>query len=178
MTLAHRGHQPAVRGWQRSLRELETRFLCLQEAMGARGLTDENALEAVDIIVRVQQIYQAVEEERGRRDLVFATERRLRLLDEWGRWLLRKVVDEYVLHARVALEQRIRSALPEHATEYYRRVADLVDLAREIRTMPDAVLSEQLWQGDLAQMVIEQIHVLPRDIAPRRETLSAEAVTS
>jgi hypothetical protein len=178
MTFAHRGHQPDFRGWHRSLRSLEARFLCLQEVMGASGLTDENALETVDIIVRLQQIYQAVEEERGRRDLAFATERRLLLLSQWGRWLLRKVVDEYVLHARVALEQRIRSVLPEHAAEYYRRVADLVDLAKEIAGMPDEVLSEQLWQGDLAQMVVEQIHVLPRDISPRGETISTEAVRS
>ncbi|MDQ7827871.1 MAG: hypothetical protein QN158_10290 [Armatimonadota bacterium] len=178
MTLVHRGHHPDIRGLHRGLRELETRFLDLQEVMGATGLTDENALEAVDIIVRIQQVHRAVEEERGRRDLAFATERRLLHLSAWGRWLLRKVVDEYVLHARVALEQRIRSALPEHAAEYYRRVADLVDLAKEIAGMPDEVLSEQLWQGDLAQMVVEQIHVLPRDISPRGEAISTEAVRS
>lgn len=160
MTLGRRGYRPEVKQLVQGFRMLEQRCLTLQEQIAGEGLSGERLVELVNIVVEIQRLYGVLQSERGRRDLSFFTERQLARLEEWARWLVRKMVDEYLLRARLNLEQNLRASLSDKASDYYTRSAELGDVAREFSKMPDGALSEHLWQGDLASLLQDHFELL------------------
>lgn len=160
MTWGQRGYRPEARVLVRGFRGLEQRCLALREQIAGEGLSGERLVELGSIVVEIQRLYGLLQDERGRRDLNFSTERQLVRMEEWARWLVRKLVDEYLLRARLTLEQNLRATLSDKASDYYVRSAELGDIARELSKMPDGALSEHLWQGDLAGLIVDQLELL------------------
>lgn len=74
----------------------------LQRRLGEEGLAQPQLLEFADLII--QRLCQQLEE-AGRRNLSFADEQRLQVLHRWGRWLMRKVAEEFFLRLRLTQEQ-------------------------------------------------------------------------
>jgi len=146
--------------WQ-GVRVLEDRFVHLQERLARGGLGEQEFLESADIILGVQRVYRELKDESGRRNLRFAAEQQLSRLDEWCRWLVRKVAEEVFFRARLDLEQTLRTMLSPDAYRVYLRMTELEDMAQEITALSDTALADQLWQGELAPMLIDQLHGLP-----------------
>lgn len=175
-----RGYRPEVRLLVRGFRELEQRCLALQERIGQDGLGSERLGELASIVVEIQRLYGFLQDEKGRRDLNFFTERQLTRMEEWARWLVRKIVDEYLLRARLNLEQDLRATLSDRASDYYVQSAELGDIVREISKMPDGALSEHLWQGDLVGLLVEHLELLSQTRTPaiQREPVEAAPPSS
>lgn len=162
------GAHPEVAALRRGLRALEDRFLRLQQRLGREGLTEQTFLESADIILEIQRHYRSLKDERGRRNLRFFSEQQLARLDEWCRWLVRKVAEECFFRVRLELEQTLRALLTPDAERVYLRLAEVEEMAQEVAALPEAELAEQLWQGDLAPTLIDQLHGLPsvRELSP------------
>jgi len=155
------GSHPEVAALRRGLRALEDRFLRLQQRLGREGLTEQTFLESADIILETQRHYRSLKDERGRRNLRFFSEQQLARLDEWCRWLVRKVAEECFFRVRLDLEQTLRAMLTPEAQRVYLRLAEVEEMAQEIAALPETDLAEQLWQGELAPALIDQLHGLP-----------------
>src|SRR3970282_53867 len=82
-------------------------------------------------------------------------------LYEWCRWLVRKVAEECFFRVRLDLEQTLRAMLTPEAQRVYLRLAEVEEMAQEIAALPETDLAEQLWQGELAPALIDQLHGLP-----------------
>jgi hypothetical protein len=160
------GYQPDVRMLHRELGLLEGRVHDLQARLSRDGLTDEGVLESAAIVTDLQRLYRMLQEERGRRDLRFRTERRLGRLEEWSRWLVRKVVDEFLFGARLSLERRLTAELPAPSRDLYRLMGELNDIAHEIAELPEGALAEKLWAGELAPLLIENLQLLSARFGP------------
>lgn len=155
------GAHPEIGALRRGLRELEDRFLRLQQRLGREGLIEETFLESADIILEIQRRYRSLKDERGRRNLRFLSEQQLGRLDEWCRWLVRKVAEECFFRVRLDLEQTLRAMLSPEAQQIYLRLAEVEEMAQEIAALPEGDLADRLWQGELAPQLIDQLHGLP-----------------
>jgi hypothetical protein len=155
------GAHPELGALRRGLRALEDRFLRLQQRLAREGLAEQTFLESADIILEVQRLYRVLKDERGRRNLRFGSEQQLARLDEWCRWLVRKVAEECFFRARLDLEHSLRAMLTPEAQQVYLRLVEVEEMAAEIAGLADADLADQLWQGELAPALIDKLHGLP-----------------
>ncbi len=145
--------------WDR-LHTLERRFLDLQGRLSLNAPTQREFLESADLVIEVQRVYQSLQEERGRRDLGFGIHRRLTVLEQWCRWLVRKIAEEYLFRVRLGLERDLKAMLPPTGVALYTRISELEDLSREIAELSEKTLADRLWSGELVSQLIDQLEAL------------------
>lgn len=147
-----------VRAFLLSMRAIEDQFSVLQKHLDKHGLTVACFRETADLISQTQSLYGILEDERDRRDLSFSTHRRLSALAEWCRWMVRKLADECFLRVRLDLEQKLKATLSTSALELYLRIDELGDIAKEMAEMSDADLGNQMREGQLAGVLVDQFN--------------------
>jgi len=141
-----------------ALRQAERRFLSLQSAAVARPSTEVLA-EYLAILADLRGVDERLREAAGRRDIPFIVDRRLTFLNEYCRWLIRRVSGEILLTLEIHLEQELKRTMAPEAYQMFLRLEEVEDAAREIETLPDRELMARLHEGTLLREVLEQVRL-------------------
>ncbi len=72
--------------------------------------------------------------------------------------MVRKLTDECFLRVRLDLEQKLKATLSKSAVELYLRIDELGDIAKEMTEMSDADLGNQMREGQLAGVLVDQLN--------------------
>ncbi len=141
-----------------ALREAERRFLSLQSDAAARA-TNEVLAEYLTILTDLATIDENLQGASGRRDIPYLVDRRLTILNDYCRWLTRRVSAEFFLILQVHLEQELKRVITLEAYRAFLRLEEVEDVAREVETLTDRELMVKLREGTLVKEVLEQIRL-------------------
>ncbi len=155
-----------------ALRDAEHRFLASQRASAA-GASPDVLSEYLAILADLGAIDERLEEVSGRRDIPYLTDRRLTLLREHSRWLVRRVSTEFLLVLQVRLEQELRMMIGSEAYQMFLRFEEVEDAAREIERLSDDDLMSRLREGSLLRGILEQVRL--GDVLGRARTVGPDA---
>ncbi len=150
--------RPTTDPLRSALREAERRFLSLQSSAAMRAST-EGLAEYLTILTDLGRIDERLQEASGRRDIPYIVDRRLTILNQYCRWLTRRVSAEFFLLLQVHLEQELKRVIAPEAYQVFLRLEEVEDAARELEKLADRELMAKLREGTLVKEVLEQVRL-------------------
>jgi hypothetical protein len=123
---------------------IESRILRLVRR-GDREMNFEELKDELSIFSRdLGRCYRSLADLRDRRDLSFATQRKLERMQEECIWLYQKAHREVTFFKKLSLEARLRSLVSQEAFSTYQQLLCVDDEERRFATYDDVALAGRL----------------------------------